>query len=150
MAQGLQEMSPSYHNSQVYAPRADVTAEDDLHENTPVEDYDINSILPVPETPLRTDRVALEPLIVGFFSSLDYPVFDPPQPLLHAESLFNALSTAPKDSDPDVWFYPFPKGRPHGKRISATTFTFLAEGYSRDKIRNVGLYGEAKTPAQCP
>ncbi|KAF5379534.1 hypothetical protein D9615_006543 [Tricholomella constricta] len=90
-----------YYNSQKQIPtRPTVTINDDLHEFTPVHEYDLNSYLPSPPDPLRSDLVALEPLI----------------PLLHADSLFKAFSTPPEKEDLDAFFYPFPKGRPHETR----------------------------------
>lgn len=61
----LHEMQLLYCNSQVHAPPSNPTVEDNLYENTPVHEYDLNSILPAPNEPLRTELVALEPLIVS-------------------------------------------------------------------------------------
>lgn len=54
----------AYYNSQVFAPRSEVTIDDDLYEQTPVEEYDLNTFLPPPTRPIHTDLVRLEPLIV--------------------------------------------------------------------------------------
>ncbi|KAF8075226.1 hypothetical protein FPV67DRAFT_622059 [Lyophyllum atratum] len=79
-----------YYNSVQKLPAPDVTMDHDLHEFTSVEEYDLNSFLPSPQAPLVTERVALVPLIVEPFVT------------------FSALH-----SDPDAFFYPFPKGKPH-------------------------------------
>ncbi|GLB41558.1 hypothetical protein LshimejAT787_1001580 [Lyophyllum shimeji] len=96
--------------------RPDVTINDDLHEFTPVDEYDLNSFLPPPKNPLRTERVALEPLI----------------PLLHADSLFEAFSAPPGQSDPDVFFYPLPKGRPHATK--SETFVYMEKQRRRSNL----------------
>lgn len=53
----------SYLNSQRLVPRP-VPALDNLHEFTPVEDYDLNSVLPVPKGPLETALVIVQPFVV--------------------------------------------------------------------------------------
>jgi hypothetical protein len=69
-------MSLSYRNNQVYAPRSNVTVEDDLYETTPVHNYDLNSILPAPSRRLETNLVAVEPLIVSSEPCEDSLSFD--------------------------------------------------------------------------
>lgn len=89
-----------YKNSYKPEHGAPVLPTDDLHEATPVAEYDLNSAVPAPPGPLTTDLVTVEPLV----------------PLLHADGLAAAFSAAPPADDPDVWFYPFPSGRPYGSR----------------------------------
>ncbi|KAJ6477657.1 tryptophan synthase beta subunit-like PLP-dependent enzyme, partial [Mycena sanguinolenta] len=84
----------SYLNSQKLVPRP-VPTLNDLHEFTPVEEYDLNSVLPPPKAPLETTLVIVEPFI----------------PLLHADSLSRAFC-CPPSGDRDIWFYPYPKGKP--------------------------------------
>ncbi|KAJ6577920.1 hypothetical protein B0H19DRAFT_1121819 [Mycena capillaripes] len=83
-----------YFNSQKLVPRP-VPLLDNLHEFTPREEYDLNSVLPAPKGPLETALVTVEPFI----------------PSLHAEDLSSAFC-APPSNDPDIWFYPYPKGNP--------------------------------------
>ncbi|KAK6992445.1 gnat family [Favolaschia claudopus] len=85
---------PSYLNSQKLVPRP-VPALSNLHEFTPAEEYDLNSVLPAPKTALATALVTVEPLV----------------PLLHADQLSRAFC-APPSGCPDIWFYPYPKGKP--------------------------------------
>ncbi|KAF7335534.1 Efflux pump FUS6 [Mycena venus] len=66
-----------------------------LHEFTSANEYDLNSFLPVPKGPLETALVTVEPFV----------------PLLHADALSRAFC-APPSGDPDIWFYPYPKGKP--------------------------------------
>ncbi|KAF9014729.1 acyl-CoA N-acyltransferase [Hymenopellis radicata] len=68
----------------------------ELHENTPVQEYDLNSVLPVPQSPLETEKLRIEPLI----------------PILHAQELSDAFMKPSQNVD-DVWFYPFPNGKPY-------------------------------------
>ncbi|EKM52150.1 uncharacterized protein PHACADRAFT_262662 [Phanerochaete carnosa HHB-10118-sp] len=89
-----------YKNEYRAEPSAPIQPTDDLHEKTPVADYDLNSLVPPPPEPLTTDLVTLEPLV----------------PVLHADALAAALSAEPLANDPDVWFYPFPSGRPYKSR----------------------------------
>ncbi|KAF7375456.1 Gnat family [Mycena sanguinolenta] len=84
----------SYLNTQKLVPRL-VPTLNNLHEFTPVEEYDLNSVLPAPKAPLETTLVIVEPFI----------------PLKHAESLSHAFCSLP-GGDPDIWFYPYPKGKP--------------------------------------
>ncbi|KAJ6560969.1 hypothetical protein B0H10DRAFT_2366792 [Mycena sp. CBHHK59/15] len=83
-----------YLNSQKLVPRAS-TVPNELHETTPAAEYDLNSLLPAPDGELATPLVSVEPFI----------------PVLHADSLSGALCTPPI-GDPDIWFYPYPKGKP--------------------------------------
>ncbi|KAF8168671.1 hypothetical protein K438DRAFT_246482 [Mycena galopus ATCC 62051] len=83
----------TYLNSQKLVPRP-VPALDNLHEFTPVGEYDLNSVLPAPNGPLETALVTVEPFI----------------PLLHADALSSAFC-APSIGG-DIYFYPYPKGKP--------------------------------------
>ncbi|KAJ7314606.1 acyl-CoA N-acyltransferase [Mycena albidolilacea] len=83
-----------YLNSQKLVPRL-APALDNLHEFTSVEEYDVNSVLPAPKGPLETALVTVEPFI----------------PSLHVDSLSRAFCEPPT-GDPDIWFYPYPKGKP--------------------------------------
>ncbi|KAJ6463182.1 hypothetical protein DFH09DRAFT_1227389 [Mycena vulgaris] len=85
----------SYLNSQKLVPRA-VPTLDSLHEFTPAAEYDLNSVLPAPKGALKTPLVTVEPFI----------------PLLHADALSRAFCAPPTSGDPDIWFYPYPKGKP--------------------------------------
>ncbi|KAJ7921390.1 hypothetical protein B0H13DRAFT_1985300 [Mycena leptocephala] len=84
----------SYLNSQRLVPRP-VPELDNLHEFTPVEDYDLNSVLPAPKGPLETALVIVQPFV----------------PVLHGDELSRAFCALPS-GDPDIWFYPYPKGKP--------------------------------------
>lgn len=44
---------------------APVTADSELHEHTPPERYDLNSIIPIPQNLLETEQLRLEPLVVS-------------------------------------------------------------------------------------
>ncbi len=47
-----------------YRPAPPPAAFVELHENTPVQAYDLNSVLPIPHSPLETEKLRIEPLIV--------------------------------------------------------------------------------------
>ncbi|KAJ7082900.1 hypothetical protein B0H15DRAFT_433698 [Mycena belliarum] len=85
-----------YRNTQKLLPRPS-PALNNLHEATPAAEYDLNSVLPAPNGPLETHLVTVEPFI----------------PLLHADALSRAFCTPPPDGNPDIWFYPYPKGKPY-------------------------------------
>ncbi|KAG8794540.1 hypothetical protein FRC12_023749 [Ceratobasidium sp. 428] len=90
----------NYLNSQTLPPaRPPIANNDPLFETTPPAEYDLNSIIPVPSRPLETELVLVEPLI----------------PSVHGESLAKEFMTG--HSDPDVFFYPFPYGRPYSECI---------------------------------
>ncbi|KAG5636617.1 hypothetical protein H0H81_007385 [Sphagnurus paluster] len=107
----------SYFNSNKgYQPPPPVTVNDNLHEFTPIHEYDVNSFLPLPSKPLRTNLVALDPLI----------------PILHADALFRAFSAPPVGPDPDAIFYPFPSGTPHKEK--SETLIYLEKQRRRPNI----------------
>ncbi|KAJ7116711.1 hypothetical protein C8R44DRAFT_627648 [Mycena epipterygia] len=62
--------------------------------------------------------VTVEPFIVC--CNVDFiacSTFTPVQPLLHADSLSRAFCTPPtRSDDPDIWFYPYPKGKPFASK----------------------------------
>ncbi|RDB18454.1 hypothetical protein Hypma_000269 [Hypsizygus marmoreus] len=107
---------PAYCNSQVFAPHPSVTINDDLHENTPASEYDLNSFLPPPSEPLHTNLVRVEPLI----------------PILHADDLHRAFSASPEKQNPDAYFYPFPKGRPY--KMKSETLIYMEKQRRRTNL----------------
>ncbi|KAF7327301.1 Gnat family [Mycena kentingensis (nom. inval.)] len=89
-------MATTYLNSQRILPRA-TPDPNHLHERTPVEEYDLNSYIPAPRDTLETEKLKIVPFI----------------PLLHADALSDAFcAPPPAGSDGDIWFYPYPKGKP--------------------------------------
>ena len=52
-----------YLNS--YRPPPPAQPFSELHEHTPVKEYDLNSVLAAPTSPLGTDKLRVEPLIVS-------------------------------------------------------------------------------------
>ncbi|GJE91545.1 GNAT family N-acetyltransferase [Phanerochaete sordida] len=105
-----------YRNDFRAEPSVPVLPTDDLHETTPVAEYDLNSVIPPPPAPLKTDLVLLEPLV----------------PALHGDALAAALSAEPAGDDPDVWFYPFPSGRPYKTREE--TFLYMEKQRRRANV----------------
>jgi len=87
----------------------------ELFEHTSPENYDLNSFLPIPNPTLGTKRVTLQPLVVSADQISTFACFNLRlQPSLHADALSDAFSAPATDPD-DVWFYPFPLGRPYSK-----------------------------------
>ncbi|KAK1219709.1 hypothetical protein PQX77_017570 [Marasmius sp. AFHP31] len=94
-----------YCNRYQARPIQPVTPESELYENTPPSSYDLNSFLPVPEAPLETKLLRLEPLI----------------PSLHADALSDAFMAKTDDPD-DVWYYPYPEGKPYKRKVDTLMY----------------------------
>lgn len=106
-----------YLNTQTLPlPRPPILDTDPLFEATPPEEYDLNSIIPIPKQPLETNLVRVEPLIVSSEYSLSTPAayeLNIWQPSIHGERLAEEFMRA--HDEPDVFFYPFPYGRPYSE-----------------------------------
>ncbi|KAG8728220.1 hypothetical protein FRC11_011571 [Ceratobasidium sp. 423] len=111
---------PTYLNTTTLPPpRPPVLDTDPLFENTPPEEYDLNSIIPVPKKPLETDLVRVEPLI----------------PSIHGEQLAEEFMK-PHD-DPDVFFYPFPYGKPYTTKRE--TYVYLEKQRRRPNFLHFAI-----------
>ncbi|KAJ7683217.1 hypothetical protein B0H17DRAFT_1074413 [Mycena rosella] len=99
-----------------------------------------NSVLPAPKGPLDTPLVTVEPFI----------------PVLHADALSRAFCTPPS-GDPDIWFYPYPKGKPfeskeetliyvEKQRLRANLLTFAVTDRTSGEL--AGLMSLGCDPAQ--
>ncbi|KAG9126240.1 hypothetical protein FRC07_004294 [Ceratobasidium sp. 392] len=97
----------------------------------PIKDFDplqLEQHFPVPKKPLETDLVRVEPLI----------------PSIHGERLAEEFMKG--HDDPDVFFYPFPYGKPYSKSaltgISATkreTYVYLEKQRRRPNFMHFAI-----------
>ncbi|KAG8717518.1 hypothetical protein FRC08_007289, partial [Ceratobasidium sp. 394] len=109
-----------YLNSQILPlPRPPIKDTDPLFENTPPEEYDLNSIIPVPSNILETALVRVEPLI----------------PSIHGERLAEELMKS--DENADVFFYPFPYGRPYTTKRE--TYVYLEKQRRRSNVLHFAI-----------
>ncbi|KAG8734694.1 hypothetical protein FRC10_011532 [Ceratobasidium sp. 414] len=109
-----------YLNSQTLPPsHLPVKDTEPLFENTPPEEYDLNSIIPVPINPLETVLVRVEPLI----------------PSIHGKRL--AEEFMKRHGGPDVFFYPFPYGRPYTTKRE--TYVYLEKQRRRPNVLHFAI-----------
>ncbi|QRW14191.1 GNAT family acetyltransferase [Ceratobasidium sp. AG-Ba] len=110
----------NYLNSQTLpAARPPVKDTDPLFESTLVEEYDVNSIIPVPQGKLETSLTRVEPLI----------------PSIHGEQLAEEFMKG--HDDPDVFFYPFPYGRPYTTKRE--TYVYLEKQRRRPNVLHFAI-----------
>ncbi|KAG8796388.1 hypothetical protein FRC12_024564 [Ceratobasidium sp. 428] len=122
----------NYLNSQTLPPpRPPIKDTDPLFENTPAEEYDLNSIIPIPKKPLETSLVRVEPLI----------------PSVHGERLAEEFMQD-REGDPDVFFYPFPYGKPYSELFYGELYYTHTEIILSYKARDICLSRETTSPAQ--
>ncbi|KAG8927951.1 hypothetical protein FRC02_007570 [Tulasnella sp. 418] len=87
--------TPRFFSSLTWPPIRSIPTEDDeLFENIPPEQYDLNTVIPVPQKTLETHLVRIEPMV----------------PSLHGDALHRAFSTP----GADPLFYP--AGKPYTEK----------------------------------
>ncbi|KAG9077024.1 hypothetical protein FS749_011134 [Ceratobasidium sp. UAMH 11750] len=109
-----------YLNSQILPlPRPPIKDTDPLFENAPAEEYDLNSIIPVPSDILETALVRVEPLI----------------PSIHGERLAEEFMKS--HDNHDVFFYPFPYGKPYTTKRE--TYVYLEKQRRRSNVLHFAI-----------